>query len=90
MVLSDTKSSQTAARVYLPVAAMPQVTAKVAVELAGNCVSVMPVDCKASSVKGLGDTVIDASGVAEKVTLVQLRPVAAGSKNTLSGALAGP
>ena len=51
MILSDTKKSQTAARVYLPVAAMPQVTTKVALELAGNCVSAMPVDCKVSSVK---------------------------------------
>ena len=62
----------------------------VAVELAGNAVKVMPVDCNAASVSGLGDTDMDATGVAEKVTVVQFKPLVAGSENTLPGALAGP
>ena len=69
---------------------MPQVTTNVAVDRAGNAVRVMPVDCKAVSVNGLGSTVIEAVGVAENVTVVQFRPLAAGSKNTLPGASAGP
>lgn len=69
---------------------MPQVTTKVALELAGNKVKVMPLDCKADSVNGSGSTVIDAAGVAENVTVVQFRPLVAGSKNTLPGAFAGP
>ena len=74
----------------MPLAVTPQVSIKVAVELAGNAVRVMPVDCKAASVRGLGDTVMDAAGVAENVTVVQFKPLLAGSKNTLPGALPGP
>lgn len=73
-----------------PVAVTPQVTTKKAVELAGKSVRLMPVDCNAAKVSGLGDVVIDAAGVAENVTVVQASPLAAGSKNTLPGALPGP
>ena len=69
---------------------MPQVTTKVAVEFAGKAVKVMPVDCNADNVSGLGKAVIDAAGVAENVTVVQARPLLAGSRKTLTGAFAGP
>ena len=78
------------AAIYFPVAVTPQLTTKVAVELAGNNVRVIPVDCNAASVSGLGDTVIDAAGVAEKVTEVQSSPLVTGSLKTLPGASAGP
>ena len=49
---------------------------------------VSPVDCKALMVKGDGQLAVPA--VTAQVTVVQLRPVAAGSFKTVPGAAAGP
>ena len=72
-------------------AVTPQVILKAAVDSAGNVgVKVMPVDCRALKVSGLGSTVTAPTGVDVNVTVVQPIPVAIGSRNIAPCALAGP
>ena len=68
----------------------PQVILKVAVDSAGKVGKVMPEFCRAPKVSGVGSTVTAPPGVDVKVTVVQLMPVAAGSKKKDPAALAGP
>ena len=79
------------ARTYCPVAVTPQVILKVAVDSAGKVgEKVMPVDCSALKVSGVGCTVTEPTGLDVNVTVVQPIPVAIGSRNTAPCALAGP
>lgn len=72
-----------------PVAVTPQVTLNDKVELALNeGVMVSPAPCKALMVRGDGQLAVPV--VTAQDTVVQLRPVAAGSFRTVPGAAAGP
>ena len=74
---------------YCPVAVTPHLTTKVAVVLAAKVGDICkPVDCCKADMLGLAGHILAAVEV--QVTLVQLKPVTAGSVNTVPGAAVGP
>ena len=70
----------------------PQVTSKVSVELAGKLLIGMPLPCKLAIVTlAAGTEAAQVVPTAEvQVTVLQLRPVATGSRSMLPLAAAGP